>query len=213
MGTESSPLPGSRQERRKAVTRAKILTAAEKLFDERGYADTSIEDISGLADVAVRTIYIHFSTKAAIMLASFDAWVDLFVEGVLQRPVDEPVVDTVRASLAWVIEAGREDRVENSNVRVHPLVEHLHTGSPDVAGHVMQRWMIEMDRIAGDAATRGNFPRGSLEPQARATAIFAAWIAAISGAAGREHGRALPDEATGHSIGLGALELITGGTL
>lgn len=213
MGAQRSALPGARQERRKAATRAKILDAAERLFGERGYAETSIEDISELADVAVRTIYTHFPSKAAIMLAAFDAWVDAFVGAVMQRPVDEPVVDTVREALSAVAAAGWADHPENDDTPVHPMVGHLHSGAPDVAGHVLQRWMREMDRIARDAIERGDYPQGSLAPQARATAIFAAWIATLSAAGGREQGRALPDDATGHGIGVGVLDLLAGGEL
>lgn len=213
MSARETPPAGSRQERRKAATRAKILGAAERLFGERGYAETSIDDIAELADVAVRTIYTHFPSKAAIMLAAFDTWLAAFVGEVLRRPVDEPVVETVRAALRVMVEDGFEDHPEDGSTAVHPMVGHLHSGAPDVAGHVMQRWMQEMDRIAGDAIRRGDYPDGSLEPQARATAVFAAWIAAISAAEGRERGRELPADATGHGLGVGVLELLTSGRL
>jgi len=213
MAERETPLPGTRQERRKAATRAKILDAAERLFGERGYAETSIEDISDAADVAVRTIYTHFPSKAAIMLAAFDSWVDTFVGAVLQRPVDEPVADTVREALRSVEAAGFADHPEDHETPVHPMVSHLHEGSPDVAGHVLQRWMREMGRIAGDAIERGDYEPGSLEPQARAVAVFAAWIAALSAAGGRERGRDLPAGATGHGIGLEVLALMASGKL
>ncbi|MBS1906550.1 MAG: TetR family transcriptional regulator [Actinobacteria bacterium] len=213
MGEQKTARPGTRQDRRKAATRAKILEAAERLFGERGYTQTSIEDIAELADVAVRTIYMHFPTKAAIMLAAFDAWVDVFVEAVLQRPVDEPVVETVRAALDAVEAAGWVDHPENDDTPVHPMVEHLHSGSPDVAGHVLQRWMREMDRIARDAIDRGDDEPVSLRPQARATAVFAAWIASLSATGGRLQGRALPEDATGQGVGISVLALITDGTL
>lgn len=51
---ESKP---SRHMRRKARTRARITEAANLLFTEKGYLETSVEDISETADVAVRTIY------------------------------------------------------------------------------------------------------------------------------------------------------------
>ena len=195
------------------MTRAKILAAAEELFGRQGYAQTSIDDISELADVAVRTIYMHFPTKAAIMLAAFDSWVDVFVGAVLERPVDEPVTTTVAAALRAVEAAGWIDHPENDETPAHPMVEHLHTGSPDVAGHVLQRWMREIDRIARDAIDRGADAPGSLRPQARATAIFAAWIAALSAAGGIAQGRTVPEDATGQGIGVAVLELLTGGTL
>ncbi|MFV0432898.1 MAG: TetR/AcrR family transcriptional regulator [Leucobacter sp.] len=213
MAGRETPLPGTRQERRKAATRAKILDAAERLFGERGYADTSIEDISEAADVAVRTIYTHFPSKAAIMLAAFDSWVDTFVAAVLERPVDEPVADTVREALRAVEAAGWADHPEDRDTPVHPMVGHLHSGAPDIAGHVMQRWMREMDRIARDAIERGDYEPGSLEPQARAVAMFAAWISALSAAGGRERGRELPEGATGHGIGIEVLGLIASGSI
>ena len=64
----------SRHTRRKAATRAKITQAANQLFSVKGYQETSVEDISELADVAVRTIYMHFPSKAAILLDHFDEW-------------------------------------------------------------------------------------------------------------------------------------------
>ena len=214
MAPTDSPSSHGRQERRKAATRAKIQAAAEVLFSEQGYSETSIEDISEAADVAVRTIYTHFPSKASIMLAYFDSWVDAFIGEVLQRPVEEPVIDTVRAALSAMNDAGWVDRVENDDVRVHPLVEHLGSGAPDIAGHILQRWMREMQNIAADTAARGSHPQGSLESTARGVAVFSAWIAAMSAARSRlesETPGMLPPHATGSSLGLDVFALITSG--
>ena len=215
MATQEPSIPDTRQGRRKAATRDKIQTAAEQLFAERGYAATSIEDISEVADVAVRTIYMHFPSKAAVMLAYFDDWVSAFIEEVLRRPVGEPVVDTVREALQAMNVAGWVDRVENKDGRVHPLAEHLDSGSPDIAGHILQRWMHEMDRLTDDATTRGDYPKGSLEPRARAVAVFASWISAMSAA------RSQPQDNNSNRLrrskhdspGLEILSLITSGSL
>ncbi len=203
----------NRQDRRKAATRGKILSAAERLFGQQGYDQTSIDDISEAADVAVRTIYMHFPSKAAIMLAGFDAWVDQFVAAVLGRPVEEPVLETVRAVLEELETQGWEDHSEVEGSALHPMVAHLYNGSPDIAGHVLQRWMHEIERIARDAIERSDYPAGSLEPHARALAMFAAWIGALSTAGGRGRGIELPAEASGHSLGLSILQALTRGDL
>lgn len=213
MAAPDSPLASSRQERRKAATRAKILSAADGLFGERGYAETSIEDIADAADVAVRTIYTHFPSKASIMLAYFDGWLDAFIAAIMRRPLEEPIALTVRESLLAMAADGWTERVEGGNTRVHPLVEHLCSGSPDIAGHVMQRWMEAQARLAADARERGAWPRGSLDPQARATAVFGAWIATMSAAHQKQQGQELPERATGDSIGLEILNRITSGEL
>ena len=60
------PAPG-RLERRKAKTRAAIITAASKLFHDRGYEETSIQHIAELADTGVGTLYGYFGSKDDIL--------------------------------------------------------------------------------------------------------------------------------------------------
>jgi AcrR family transcriptional regulator len=50
-------------------TRRRILDAASALFDERGYALTTIEAIAAQADVAVETVYSRFRNKANLLEA------------------------------------------------------------------------------------------------------------------------------------------------
>ena len=52
-----------RRERMAQQTRGEILTAARRLFAQRGYAATSIGDIANEADVAVQTIYARPGSK------------------------------------------------------------------------------------------------------------------------------------------------------
>lgn len=49
--------------RRGLATRNKILKAAERLFGEKGYYNTSINDIAVKAKVAPGTLYIYFKDK------------------------------------------------------------------------------------------------------------------------------------------------------
>lgn len=49
--------------------REKILFAAEKLFFEKGFDKTRIQDISGLADIADGTIYQYFRSKEEILFS------------------------------------------------------------------------------------------------------------------------------------------------
>lgn len=55
----------------KAMLRsAKILTAALKLFCEKGIEDTSVEDVAREAEVGPATIYRYFETKAELAIQS-----------------------------------------------------------------------------------------------------------------------------------------------
>ena len=46
-----------------------IVQAGLKLFTQYGYRKTSIDDIAQAAQVAKRTVYLHFENKAAVFLA------------------------------------------------------------------------------------------------------------------------------------------------
>ena len=46
-----------------------IVLAGLKLFAQYGYRKTSIDDIANAAQVAKRTVYLHFENKAAVFLA------------------------------------------------------------------------------------------------------------------------------------------------
>lgn len=57
----------SRRERKKQVTRQRLLQSAWQLFQEKGYDHTTVEDITEAADVAKSTFFNYFDTKNAIL--------------------------------------------------------------------------------------------------------------------------------------------------
>src|ERR1700726_5326119 len=46
-----------------------IVLAGLQLFTQYGYRKTSIDDVARAAQVAKRTVYLHFENKAAVFLA------------------------------------------------------------------------------------------------------------------------------------------------
>jgi AcrR family transcriptional regulator len=54
--------------------RQRILDAAARVFEEKGFADTRMNDIAAAADVAVGSIYLHFKTKEALCAALTDGF-------------------------------------------------------------------------------------------------------------------------------------------
>jgi AcrR family transcriptional regulator len=71
------PASASRSERRKARTAGSILDAAEELFLGRGFAATTIGDLSAAADVSIGSIYAHFGDKDGVYAALIDRALDL----------------------------------------------------------------------------------------------------------------------------------------
>ncbi|GKX29994.1 TetR family transcriptional regulator [Vallitalea longa] len=59
----------SRRERKKIKTKSNILTAARHLFEEKGYENVLIEDITERSDVSKGTFFNYFTNKEGLMLA------------------------------------------------------------------------------------------------------------------------------------------------
>lgn len=57
----------SRRERKKQETRDGILRAARHLFEEKGFENTSVDEIAEKADVAKGTFFNHFTNKEALL--------------------------------------------------------------------------------------------------------------------------------------------------
>ena len=63
----------AKQAERRAATTEAILKAGRRLFGERGFAATTIDDIADAAQVAKGAVYHHFATKEAVFEAVFDS--------------------------------------------------------------------------------------------------------------------------------------------
>lgn len=165
---------------RRAATRERIIRAGTHLFETRGYHDTSIRDISKAAGVASRTIYLHFNSKAAILLAYFDNWIDDFVAAVRAGPDHEDVDSAVIRAYAVLDAAGKVDnRTFDQMVGPHPVIELFASSDLDIPGHVLQSWVRAQDVLTEHYRRTLDTPPDSVVPRARAAAIFAAWMVTL----------------------------------
>jgi AcrR family transcriptional regulator len=85
-----------RRERKKQRTRLAIRTAALDLFAERGYRDTTISDIADRADVATRTVTLHFPTKEELLFAVEPFALELLADRLSSRGDNESALDALR---------------------------------------------------------------------------------------------------------------------
>ena len=91
--------PG-RRERKKAATRSAISSTALRLFLEHGYDTVGLRQIAAEADVAVATVFTHFSGKEALVFdEDFDIEASL-LSAVAQRPSGQGILDALER---WVL--------------------------------------------------------------------------------------------------------------
>ena len=151
-------------------SRRDILTAARRLFAERGYAATSINDIAEEAGVAIQTIYARLGSKRGMLLALIDlideeAGVEQLAAGVTSAPTP---LEALRAGVR-LTRAFQE--------RCGDIIEALFTAAgaePELADAVAegQRRHREGARITIDQIHRLHGLRGDV-PRQHAQALFA----------------------------------------
>lgn len=95
---DGEPVEG-RRERKRRQTRERIEKAAMKLFLERGFDGTTIEDITEAADVSKRSFFDYFPSKEEVVFAWQDSFADDLAAAVAARPSGEPVVKVVEEAL------------------------------------------------------------------------------------------------------------------
>jgi AcrR family transcriptional regulator len=79
-GARDSAPPGKAHTTEGHKRRADIVASSAKLFDARGYADTSMEDIALAVGIAKPTIYHYFSSKSEILVEIHETFINLLIE-------------------------------------------------------------------------------------------------------------------------------------
>ncbi|GAB2670449.1 TetR/AcrR family transcriptional regulator [Kribbella swartbergensis] len=96
------------RERRRAETRHAIQRHAIRLFAERGYDATTVNDVAVAAGVSAMTVYRHFATKEDLVL--YDEFDQVAAEIVAAQPADQRLVVRIARTLAATYDQAIADR-------------------------------------------------------------------------------------------------------
>jgi AcrR family transcriptional regulator len=118
-----------RRREQAAATRRQILEAAQRLFEQHGYASTSMAVIAAGAGVSLKTVYVAFETKSGLLRALWH---------MLLRGDEEPVPVGERPWFRAVLEEPDPERQLRLNMRnakmvrarIGPLLEVVRSAAP-----------------------------------------------------------------------------------
>jgi AcrR family transcriptional regulator len=174
--TLDPPAAPTRRERKKLETRQALEQAALRLFAERGYEQTTVEEIAEAADVAVRTFFRYFSSKQDVLFGDVvkDRVSRLRTE-LAGRPRRESVITSITTVMDLLDVAG-EDEEEQILARFD-LLRHqpsLRTRYLDLI-NAMRLVVVEFvaDRTGLD-------PRHDMYPHLLAGAAAASWDTSLT---------------------------------
>jgi AcrR family transcriptional regulator len=106
--------PTGRRGRKVQRTRSVLTRSALDLFAERGFDKVTVTDIANRADVDPSTFFRHFRSKESVLFTDMDVYVARIGGLIHQRPLDEPILDTLRAiTLQFVTTEGFDNQLED----------------------------------------------------------------------------------------------------
>jgi AcrR family transcriptional regulator len=173
MDPPSAASAAGRRERKKLRTRDALRQAAVRLFEERGFEQTTVEDITEAADVAPRTFFLHFATKEDVLLGQPDERLSHIQRALAEQPATDDPLDVLRRALRQVPAHIGERNLRLLGDRLGGLLPGPRAGRTE--------YFLQVERAIAEHVGRmtGRDPRTDLYPGLVAAVALAAMRVAI----------------------------------
>src|SRR4051794_28334527 len=166
--------PGLR-ERKKAKTRAAIQQHALRLFGDRGYQATTVEQIADAADVSPSTFFRYFPTKEDVVL--HDELDPKLIAALRGQPPEIGSIEAIRRSMREVFEGLPEAEAALEFER-HELARTV----PELRARMADQFTGGMAMLAEALAERAGRPPDDFGVRVLAGAVVGIGLAAVLGA-------------------------------
>src|SRR5690349_21881808 len=90
---------GGLRERTRRAVRAELAEIALRMFADRGYEETTVDDIAVAAGLSKRSFFRYFPSKEDAVFGDVEELADRVAEAVRARPAEEPPWAVLRAVL------------------------------------------------------------------------------------------------------------------
>ncbi|MCU1457569.1 MAG: transcriptional regulator, TetR family [Actinomycetia bacterium] len=166
---ENAPGPGARAVQT-AARRARLLDTAVALASDGGYDAVQMRDVAARANVALGTLYRHYSSKDQLLLAALATQARQLRDRLTERPALGPDAST---RVGIVLRRASRSMERDPNLTA-AMVTALSSADPD-AGIAKHEVFVVMTSIFADAIGE---ERVDLEAAARALGLV--WFSALA---------------------------------
>ena len=146
--------------RQPTTSRAELSRIALGLFIERGFEQTTVDDIAAAAGVGRRTVFHYFASKNDLPWGDFDAGLDEMHRFLRELPATMSVVGAISVAVIEFNRFPAED-ISHHRERMKLLLE-----VPALQAHSALRYAAWRAVLSKFAAERLGLEEASLEPQA-----------------------------------------------
>jgi TetR/AcrR family transcriptional regulator, regulator of mycofactocin system len=168
----NDPVARPRLGRAPSTTHAELSHTALRLFMERGFDQTTIDDIVREAGIGRRTFFRYFPSKNDLPWGEFDVLLDRMRAHLAAMPDDMPLMEQLRVA---IVEFNRVPEVEwPYHRRRMDLLLHV----PSLLAHSTLRYASWRQVVAEHVARRLELPEHDLIPQTMAWTCLGVCLAA-----------------------------------
>ena len=163
--------PGLR-ERKKAKTRAAIQEHALRLFHEKGYDQTTVEQIAEAAEISPSTFFRYFPTKDAVVV--YDALDPVLIDKWRSQPAELGPVEAMKRAILATFGSLSEAQIEEMRERAR-----LVYGVPELRLAMIDDMFRTSELMFREIALRTGRSADEFEVRVFTGALIGAFMAAI----------------------------------
>lgn len=160
-----------RERTRKAV-HAEITDTALRLFTERGFDNTTVDQIAEAVGISRRSFFHYFGTKEDVVLGDLAALGEVVREALESRPADESAWEAIR-------EAFQSLRGADYSPEAELAVAKMYHDAPSLRARHLEKHLRWQELLAPDIERRLGIERVGHRADPRAKALIAAALACL----------------------------------
>jgi AcrR family transcriptional regulator len=133
------------RDRKRQRTRQALISAAMRLFAEKGYEQTTVAEIAAMAEVSTKTFFNHFASKDEVLFPHLSARIDDAVAVIKQRKPADNVSDVLLKAMEHMLADAVRDELDGGLASVRlPMIISV----PSVQAATLHRYFQAETRLA-----------------------------------------------------------------
>ncbi|OBH00984.1 hypothetical protein A5696_14875 [Mycobacterium sp. E2699] len=133
------------RDRKRQRTRQALISAAMRLFEEKGYEQTTVAEIAAAAEMSTKTFFNHFASKDEVLFPHLSARIDDAVAIITQRQPDDRMPDVLVKVMEQMLADAVRDEIDGGLASVRlPMIVSV----PSVQAATLHRYFQAETRLA-----------------------------------------------------------------
>lgn len=133
------------RERKRQQTRQKLISAAMRLFEKKGYEQTTVAEIAAAAGVSTKTFFNYFASKDEVLFPHLSRRIDAAVALIEQRAPDDQMADVLLGAMKHMLADALIEEVDGGLAAVRlPMIMSV----PAVQAATLHRYFLAEARLA-----------------------------------------------------------------